>query len=271
MNKQDIINGVREWTIWWIEQRERKLRQELSHTMAVNPFLMPFLNEFHDLNDLEELIGLMIQSHLMVGHNTGFGKLVDEKFLPNVFGTIKLDRNYRRQNAPFIESCFDEIDHIVIRPDGRTELLSLKAGRWTIQLTMAVQLNKAFKDILDAYGTQFDDIAVGVFYGREETLTDKYDIIRGINRGANHDVFDLRDRVSVYCGAPFWDWLSGESGTQELVLQGILEALSSENIRDKNRELLKSYSASVVKQYDHLLDKESGMLDWILLLSDING
>lgn len=271
MNKQDIINGVRHWTAWWIEQRERKLSQQLSHTMAVNPFLMPFLNEFHDLNNLEELIGLMIQSHLMVGHNTGFGKLVDEKFLPNVFGTIKLDKNYRGKTEPYLNSCFDEIDHIVQRPDGTIELLSLKAGRWTIQLTMAVQLNKAFKEILDSFGEQFDDIAVGVFYGKEETLTDKYDIIRGINRGANHDVFDLQGRVSVYCGAPFWDWLSGESGTQELVLQGILDALSNKNIRERNRRLLQSYSKNVIKEYDNLLDQKSGMLDWFLLLSDING
>lgn len=171
--------------------------------MSINPFIMPFLFDYHDLKNLDELVGLIIAGHLMTGHATGFGKLIDEKILPNVFGTIKLDASYRKATVPFADSCFDEVDHYLIREDGSRQLLSLKAGKWTIQLTMAVQLNAAFHEILSAHRDIVDEIVVGVFYGKKEDLTDKYDILRGVNRGANHDVVDITRHVNVYSGREF--------------------------------------------------------------------
>ena len=205
----EIVNETKTWARWWIKQRRNKLIKELNGTMSFNPFMMPFLFDYHNLHSFEDLADLTLASHLMVGHSTGFGKLIDEKILPHVFGAQKLDAAFRRRNPPFSNSCFDEIDHIVTRDDGSKELLSLKAGKWTIQLTMAVQLNTAFNEILDTYPDVADSIVVGVIYGKEEDLTDKYDILRGINRGANHDVIDVTDHVTVYSGREFWSWLSG--------------------------------------------------------------
>src|SRR3990167_6917881 len=122
MNKEEVVSGVSEWVTWWSEQRRDKLRSELSHTMSVNPFLMPFLFSYHDLKNISELSGLIIASHLMTGHNTGFGKLIDEKILPSVFKTQKLHSRYRRELPPFHHSCFDEIDHLVTDQDGKKQL-----------------------------------------------------------------------------------------------------------------------------------------------------
>jgi hypothetical protein len=270
MDKEEVVKGIKVWTKWWVGQRRKKLEDELSDSMSINPFLAPFLFDYHDLHNFEEYVDLIIASHLFTGHNTGFGKLIDEKFLPNVFETTKLNARYRRLAPPFNKSCFDEIDHIV-KINGATELLSLKAGKWTIQLTMAVQLNMAFQEILTQHPQASNNIVVGVFCGKKETLTDKYDILRGINRGANHQVFDLTEKVQVYAGREFWKWLSGgQHEAQEWVLEGIVSALHEEEIHKTARNLLSSYKKSVAKKYDKFLD-EKGHLDAEKLLQKING
>lgn len=270
--KSDVVAEVKKLMTWWIDQRQNKLVGELTDTMSVNPFLLPFLVEYHSLSSLSELFNLVIASHLITGHNTGFGKLIDEKILPEVFGTTKLTKEFRRENKPFSDSCFDEIDHIVKKSSGKIELLSLKAGRWTIQLTMAVQLNYAFKEIITKYPELFESIDVGVFYGTADKLTDKYDILRGINRGAIHDVADLRDRVYVHVGADFWSWINnGEAQTQDWVLAGILEGLKESRIRKVNKDLLRSFEAAVSKKLDIDSTKQINEDDWFRLLEKING
>lgn len=270
-NKNEVVKEVKKWAKWWIGKRRKKLEDQLNETMSVNPFLMPFLFDYHDLDSFEDLAELVIASHLMTGHNTGFGKLIDEKILPFVFGAQKLDRKFRNETPPYNESCFDEVDHLIKRKDGTTELLSLKAGKWTIQLTMAVQLNSAFHEILENYPKLTNNIIVGVFYGTKSGLTDKYDILRGVNRGANHDVIDLTKNVKVYAGREFWSWLNGGSKeTQEWVLQGIQDALAEEKIHETATELLKAFKAGVVEKYENDV-RVDGKLNWRKLLNKING
>jgi len=175
---------------------------------------------------------------------------MDEKILPRVFGTTKLDAPFRRQSKIYSKSCFDEVDHLIQRKNRLPDILSLKAGKWTIQLTMAVQLNAAFSEIRNHHKNAFGQIAVGVFYGTKEGLTDKYDILRGINRGKNHDVVDLTDQVFVYAGREFWSWLNdGEDNTQDWVMQGIKRGLSEDNSRQECGELLKRFESTVEKKY----------------------
>ncbi len=270
-DKTSVVSNVKIWAKWWVSQRKKKLEEQLNGTMSINPFMMPFLYDYHDLDSLDDLVNLIIASHLMIGHATGFGKLIDEKILPNVFGTKKLDTAYRKLNPPLNNSCFNEIDHYIFREDGTKQLLSLKAGKWTIQLTMAVQLNAAFHKILTEYNGVFDEIVVGVFYGKKEDLTDKYDILRGINRGANHDVLDIQNQVSVYSGRAFWAWLNdGDANTQEWVLQGILEALREERIHETAASLLKTFKDGVVEKYESDI-REEDELNWYKLLKKING
>lgn len=270
MNKDEIVNKTAIWVEWWIEQRKGKLRNELSDTMSINPFMLPILFDLHNINDFGELSDLFVSSHLMVGHNTGFGKLIDEKILPEVFGTQKLDKKFRHENEPFVDSCFNEIDHIVDRGNGEIGLLSLKAGKWTIQLTMAMHLNTAFNEILTKYD-QFDEIVVGVFYGTLEGLTDKYDILRGINRGAKHNVIDLTKNVSVHTGRAFWAWLNKDIiETQDWVLEGIIKGVKDSNARVEGGELLANYNKFVADKYQRFI-KEDNSIDWHALLTSING
>ncbi|GAB3005194.1 hypothetical protein GCM10027284_23720 [Cyclobacterium sediminis] len=268
-SKNEIITGVKELTDWWIVQRKKKLENTLSDTMSMNPFLVPFLYEYHNLKNLGEFVDLILSSHLMIGHNTGFGKLVDEKILPQVFGTTKLDRKFRLENPPLENSSFNEIDHLVPRDDGKFDLLSLKAGRWTIQLSMAIQLNRSFADILKFYGATYNNIVVGVYYGDKAGLTDKYEILRGINRGAKHHVEDLKKNVNVLTGNDFWSWLGKDENTQSYVLEGITTSLQELNIRKKNQNLLNKYKEHVLSKFKNILDKEDPS-KWQDLLRKIN-
>lgn len=271
MDREHVVRSTAKWTAWWIEQRKAKLRQHMTESMSVNPFLLPILYDLHCVSQLEQLFELTVGSHLMTGHNTGFGKLIDEKVLPNVFQTTKLDAAFRRRESVYRSSCFDEIDHLVHRPSGGIELLSLKAGRWTIQLTMAVQLNKAFEDILTRYPSRYEGIVVGVFYGRYDDLTDKYDILRGINRGKNHDVTDLTDHVHVYAGRDFWTWLNeGQTATQHWILAGIRQGLADSDSRRECDLLLQSFKDQILQAYS-AYELPTGDINWEQLLTDING
>jgi hypothetical protein len=159
----------------------------------------------------------------------------------------------------------------VKRSNGSSVLLSLKASRWTIQLTAAKELNTAFSKILTTHGDKYEEVVVGVFNGKQATLTDKYDILRGINRGKHHDVVDLTQRVHVYAGREFWTWLNeGEQRTQEWVLEGIVAGLEKAKCRDECRELLASYAKAFNKAYEEHINADA-TVDWHRILRDING
>jgi hypothetical protein len=136
---------------------------------------------------------------------------------------------------------------------------------------MAVELNREFERIMKDYGARYPEIVVGVFTGKQEGLTDKYDILRGINRGKSHQVVDLTDKVKVYAGRDFWTWLNhGESRTQDWVLEGILQGLKAADCSNTCRKLLESYKKSFAATYATHVRKD-GTIDWEGLLTSING
>jgi hypothetical protein len=269
--REEVINGVSTEVRWMVNQRMAKLRAEAHETMAVSPFLIPILFDLHHAEDFAELGELLLAGHLMIGHFTSFGKLIDERILPNVFGTTKLTGKFRAANPPFVEACFNEIDHLVPRPGSSPILLSLKASRWTIQLTMAMEMNTAFNTIITRYPDLYNEITVGVFYGTRQGLTDKYDILRGINRGKQHGVIDIQQHVNVVVGREFWAWLNeGEAATQDWVLDGILEGLNEANCREECRELLTAYASAFHRRYARHINSDR-TINWHQILAELNG
>lgn len=278
MQKAAVIAGVSNQIVWWMGERKKKLVELRNETMSVNPFLLPLILGIHQFKTFDELVDFLVAAHLSTGYSTGFGKLMDEKILPKVFGTTKLDKAERR-NPILKMAVFNEIDHIIKLGAGKPcKLLSLKAGRWTIQLTMAVQLNRVFGELLKHRDSKalgeyaFDEIAAGVFYGTKETLTDKYDILRGINRGAQHDVQDLTKHVNVYAGREFWAWLNGgEQQTQEWVLEGILQGFTTaEKSMGSLAELLAGFRKEFSQQFQSFV-RPDHTIDWHAIIRKING
>jgi hypothetical protein len=268
--REEIILGCEEWAIWWYGQRIRKLKDLAHSTMSTNPFLLPFLMAFHGKNSLDQLASLNVASHLMAGHHTGFGKLIDEKILPEVFSTSKLDANFRRNNG-LTDSCFDDVDHIVQNGDKRS-LLSLKASRWTIQLGQALTLNRNFSEIQEKKRNAdhaFDEIVIGVFYGDYQGLTDKYYLACGIKRtkgAANHDLIDVSDYARVLAGRDFWSWLNGgEADTDSWVLSGLTSGFKKAFDRNSSEMLLDQYG----KGYEESIS-DDGEIDIFRILRKIN-
>jgi len=273
--KKDVHDGVAEKVKWWVGKRREKLVSLQHKSHAVNPFLWPIIQSMHGFKTFRELVSFQLAGHLVEGHATGFGKLVDEKILSDVFGTTKLDAKYRRENGNYKRHAYDNVDHLIRRPDGSVDLLSLKAGRWSIQLGQAVQLNRSFQVLLNARREgqeDFAEIVIGVFYGTQETLTDKYTIIRGLPTRASHDVVDISADVQVLAGREFWSWINdSEADTQEWVLEGIgsgydLAVQEHGPLDVLFEEFIDDFSASFDKYAD-----TSGKFDWMSLLKDING
>ncbi|MFT3797189.1 hypothetical protein [Microbacterium sp.] len=274
--RDTIVAGTADVVGWWLENRQaKKLAAGAKETININPFLLPLIAGLHGTDTVEELGELLIDAHLIGGHNTGFGKLFDEKLLPQVFGTSKLDKTFRAKTAPYSQSAFNDIDHVVHRGD-HDDLLSLKASPWTINLGGARDLNTSFADIrlhhINPYPGKYGEIAVGVLTGTASTLTDKYQILRGETpaQRKKHDVTDLTDTVTVYAGREFWTWLNGgESATQDWVLEGVLTASrrigESNAQRNSIKELVRSSAAF------RALGAQGDAPDWAGVLRKVNG
>ena len=207
------------------------------------------------------------------GHNTGFGKLFDEKLLPRVFDTRKLDKRFRESTPPYSQSAFNDIDHVVPR-DGYDDLVSLKSSRWTINLGGAKDLNRSFEQIrqhhMRPYPGRYGEIAVGVLYGRE--LTDKYQVLRGETERQRrlHDVTDLTDTVQVYSGREFWSWLNdGQSDTQDWIMDGLLLAVEE----FKGTSAQKALMFDLVRNSENLrvLGADGNNFEWHKMLKHVNG
>ena len=275
-SQNEIVDGVSEKVQWWVERRRKKLIELDSTSYAFNPFLWPIVNTMHGFEDARTLAAFQLAHHVSVGHATGFGKLVDEKILSDVFGTQKLSSGFRKQHPELLNSCYDDIDHLVPNDKGTFNLLSVKASRWSIQLGQAVNLNRSFQTLLERREQKqasFDRIVVGVFYGDQDGLTDKYEVLRGLGTGASHDIVDVSEHVDVVSGREFWSWINGgEPETQEWVLKGIEDGYRREVQKNGPLDqLFEKYISAFVSEHLEPFMDSNGTIDWVRLLNGING
>ncbi len=275
MDRVGVIDGVATEIAEFIERRRARLLDTVHSTVAINPFLTPLAAALNGFESVTETALFFATGHLLDGHQTGFGKLVDERILPNVFGTTKLSGPYRQSTPPYSAPMFGVIDHLVEKPGGQ-DLLPLKAGRWSIQLGQALNMNDGFARLIaarEAGEVDFDRIVIGVLYGTEATLTDKFWIARGVIRhGRAHDIVDVSEHVDVRAGKEFWSWLNGgEPETQEWVLEGVFEGMRrSQDELGSAAEAVAAYQESFELQLARHKD-DAGDVDWFALLRDING
>lgn len=272
MDKTSVVNGVKKQVGWWLDERLKKVNAAKHDSMEVNPFMAPLVASLHGHSNFDELAEFLLGGHFSIGHATGFGKLVDEKILPKVFGTTKLDAA-TRNGSILSYHAFDNIDHIVTRSN-EIVLLSQKASKWTIQLGQAVELNKSFQELIELRKEgkfQFNKIVVATFYGKPEELTDKYRILRGINTGKAHDVQDVSSDVSVLAGKEFWTWIGESTETQSWVMQGIQEAITEKAEALKGASAaMSAFKNSFAEKYKTTV-KEDGSIDWEKFLKLVNG
>ncbi len=267
--QKEVIDGASLETQLFLGRRLRKLRTEISGVLNINPFLMCAIKDFHQIKDQESLAQFMLIWHLGGGHATSLGKMIDERLLPNVFGTTRLDTTCRHQE-PYNQPPFDDIDHVAHRQNG-DYLLSLKASAWTIQYGQAMGLYRNFKELGDL-GLQRKGIVVGVFYGHKGLLTDKYRIVKGENV-RRQDTLSILPYVEVKAGAMFWSWLNDDQiETQEWLLEGILKGVEQFSSHNEDMAAIVGGAASqLIKELQVKYDLPSdGSINWSLLLHTIN-
>jgi hypothetical protein len=268
--KAVVVDGVANEIANLLERRLKKFSSDHStRSLNINPFMLAALEEFHGFHSLSDMATFVFTYHAAAGHSTAFGKVFDEKILPSVFGTRKLNAAYRVEGE-YSAAAYNEIDQVVGGEAG-FYMLSLKAGPWTIQDTMAHTMYKAFKEITE-HKRAGKGIVVGVIYGTKEALTNKYDILRGINPRQQKQ-FVVLDDVHVLAGREFWAWLNGgEQETQEWVLEGITKAsrevFSKTNVR---------VGQAAVEQMAEEMSQKLGIpidtkpIDWLRVLRGVNG
>lgn len=195
----------------FLRRREEVVRRLRLESLNVNPFLLRLVRRFHGLDSAEAIVSYLVDARLHSGEETAYGWLVD-LFLPPIFGAstpVEREDEYKWEG-------FKEIDKEVIRPnpkDGleRRHLISLKAGPWTINDTMAQRMARNVEE-LQRYGS--DPVVYGVTYGRPEQLSNKPGIVKA----------DFPDEhVAVLVGRQFWDWLAGYSNAHLDILNGIAD------------------------------------------------
>jgi hypothetical protein len=268
-SKVEVVAGTSQQTQLFLARRLRQLRTQISGVLNINPFLMAALQDFHNIHDQSSLAEFMLNWHLGTGHSTSFGKMIDERLLPSVFGTSHLDATFRHK-PPFNNAAFDDIDHLVPRKDGEY-LLSLKASSWSIQYAQAMAIYQNFKRLGDQK-LQRKGVVVGVFYGHSGLLTDKYRIVRGDNARRQAQLERL-DYVQVKAGAQFWTWLNDdEPKTQDWVLEGIQDgAKKFLAINEDMADVVGGARTLLVKEFQQKYGlPKDGSLDWFFLLHAVN-
>ena len=102
--KQEVVNEIANLVKGFLERRLGKLEGSISKYLNVNPFLMSALRHFHSFQTVDDLARFLFVAHLQQGHATAFGKLVDERILPQVFGTVRLSQALRPPTTKSITS-----------------------------------------------------------------------------------------------------------------------------------------------------------------------
>lgn len=117
---------------------------------------------------------------------------------------------------------------------------------------------------------EFQKIIVGVFYGTDDELTDKYRVLRGITTGANHDVIDISKDVDVHAGRAFWAWLAGDSRAQEWVITGIVRAIQAAS---KTETQAQAATEEIERDLTGMLSQVGDVkteADWIAFINAVN-
>ncbi len=267
--RQQIIEAASPLVGRFLTIRVKAIQRSITGVLNINPFLVRALEAVRPMRSQMDLAVFMWDWHIALGYATAFAKAIDEKILPAAFLTEACDKYYRAERE-MLEPCFDDIDHVVGRRDG-TFLLSLKASAWSIQHGQAMGMYGNFRR-LGEIGRQESGIVVGVYYGHAALLTNKYDIVRGINR-RYADQLEPLDYVQVHSGKEFWSWLNDdEQLTQEWMLEAI--AVGADEYKRRNPEVAEWLTDGGRRLRDALRTAyglpENDSLDFFLLLHAIN-
>ena len=185
-----------------------------------NPFLVNYLAAFLCGNTEPESLAKALVYPRILGTsiNTSFGQNI---------------QIFISQLAE-VAGCASGIDGIDIEfedaLDGRKKYCQCKAGPQTINKDDVATILGHFKHLnnkarLDRLSIQIDDMIVGVLYGEEDDLSGHYKIINS--------------HYPVYCGAEFWEHLTGDKQFYHRLAKAFGEVVEEDNIDGSHMILAK--------------------------------
>lgn len=177
----------------------------------INPFLINYLAAFLCGNTEPTSLAkaLLYPRILGTSINTSFGQNI-QTFISNLEEIIGNASGIEGIDIEFIDAM-----------DGRRKYCQLKAGPQTINKDDIATILGHFKYIigkarLDKLPLQIDDLVVGVLYGDESSLSANYKIINV--------------HYPVYCGAIFWEHLTGDANFYNRLSKAFGEVVDDEKI-----------------------------------------
>ncbi len=187
------------------------LRKLKLNSFKINPFLVNYLAAFLCGNTFPESLAKALVYPRILGTsiNTSFGQNI-QIFISQLAEVAG--------NASGIDGIDIEFEDA---KDGRKKYCQCKAGPQTINSPDVATIMGHFghlqaKARLDHLHLQIDDMVVGVLYGEEDELSANYK--------------NIDKTYPVYCGATFWEHLTGDADFYHRLAKAFGEVVEDDNV-----------------------------------------
>jgi hypothetical protein len=197
----------------------------------INPFLVNYLAAFlcGDTTPKSLAKALVYPRILGTSINTSFGQNI-QIFISSLAQVAGTASGIDGMDIEFVDAI-----------DGRRKYCQCKAGPQTINKDDIATILGHFKHLhnkarLDRMNVQIDDMIVGVLYGTKEDLSAHYKIIDS--------------HYPVYCGAEFWEHLTGDTDFYHRLAKAFGEVVEEDNI--DGSQLIQSKINDIAREIEEI-------------------
>lgn len=197
----------------------------------INPFLVNYLAAFlcGDTTPSSLAKALVYPRILGTSINTSFGQNI-QIFISSLAQVAGTASGIDGMDIEFVDAI-----------DGRRKYCQCKAGPQTINKDDIATILGHFKHLhnkarLDRMNVQIDDMIVGVLYGTKEDLSAHYKIIDS--------------HYPVYCGAEFWEHLTGDADFYHRLAKAFGEVVEEDNI--DGSQLIQSKINDIAREIEEI-------------------
>jgi hypothetical protein len=187
---------LEEETYQFLKRRFRELAEQFDDISKTNfnPFLLLITAPVYNIYSPYEVAERLQLGKAFHGDDTAFGRMAEEKYL-NIFGARPPME--KSSEDPAVRRRWSPID-LELTIDGQRNLMSIKAGPWTMNQSHASEMIRSFKQLHEETGAK---ILIGITYGRYKNLNNKPALVE--RELGTPDWFDF------FVGKDFWEYATG--------------------------------------------------------------
>lgn len=187
---------LEEETYQFLKRRFRELAEQFDDISKTNfnPFLLLITAPVYNIYSPYEVAERLQLGKAFHGDDTAFGRMAEEKYL-SIFGAKTPPE--KSSQDPAVRRRWSPID-LELTIDGQRNLMSIKAGPWTMNQSHAAEMIRNFKQLRDETGAR---ILIGITYVRYKNLNNKPALVE--RELGTPDWFDF------FVGKDFWEYATG--------------------------------------------------------------